>query len=322
MKLSNDPRIAIWQKEQARVDADEPPPNFQNKPKRHHYVPEFYLERFAALSQKKNPTPRVQRIEASKGLASSALIGVHDAAVETDFYTVETDDPRRVHEAEHIIGVFERAAGYAFRNLDRAPDHLPDDIDRENLSLYMALQFARVHDMRDFQAEVYTKSLSMAMRVAAEHRDVVRNVLVSAGGEEPPEDDVDETVAALREGWRSVAVTPHKNDVVATMLKNVPEFFRYFYLRRWAIARSTIPLLTSDRPVVLYQRPGKRQPWEGVGLMTADMIVFPLDRHRALVMQHPEPGNFEGVRDVSTGYARQLNTLIANGAWRWLFHSM
>jgi hypothetical protein len=244
---------------------------------------------------------------------------VHDAAVETDFYTVETDDPRRVHEAEHIIGVFERAAGYVFKNLDRAPDHLPDDIDRENLSLYMALQFARVHDMRDFQAEVYTKSLSMAMRVAAEHRDVVRNVLVSAGGEEPTEDDVDETVAALREGWRSVVVTPHKNDVVATMLKNVPEFFRFFYMRPWAIARSTAPLLTSDRPVVLYQGPGSRQPW-GVGLMTADMILFVLDRHRALVMQHPEPGKPEGVVEVSAGFARQLNTFVANRARRWLFH--
>lgn len=54
--------------------------------------------------------------------------------------------------------------------------------------------------------------------------------------------------------------------------------------------------------------------------MTADMIVFALDRHRALLMQHPEPGKLEGVVDVSADFARRLNTLIANRARRWLFH--
>ena len=153
MPFSDDPRIAVWEKEKARTDANEPPRNFANPPKRHQYVPEFYLGRFSARSKKRKATPRVMRIESSLGTSSRTLIGVHDAAVETDFYTVETDDPRRVHEAEHIIGVFERAAGYAFANLDRyGPKHFPDDIDRENLSLYMALQFARLHDTRDFQA--------------------------------------------------------------------------------------------------------------------------------------------------------------------------
>ena len=96
------------------------------------------------------------------------------------------------------------------------------------------------------------------MRVAAESPDIVRNVLASKGEAKPTDEDVAETVAALREGWSTVSVTPHQNDFVATMLKNAPEFFRFFYLRRWAIVRSVTPFLTSDRPVVLYEQPGSR----------------------------------------------------------------
>jgi hypothetical protein len=46
--FSDDPRVAVWQREVARIEANEPPPNSDNPPKRHHYVPEMYLRRFAS----------------------------------------------------------------------------------------------------------------------------------------------------------------------------------------------------------------------------------------------------------------------------------
>jgi hypothetical protein len=48
MGFSGDPRVALWEKEWARIEAREPPPNHENPPRRHHYVPEMYLRRFAA----------------------------------------------------------------------------------------------------------------------------------------------------------------------------------------------------------------------------------------------------------------------------------
>lgn len=50
-------------------------------------------------------------------------MGIRHAATETetDFYTIGTDDPRRAHEAEHTIGLFEKAGGYAFKRIDADP---------------------------------------------------------------------------------------------------------------------------------------------------------------------------------------------------------
>jgi hypothetical protein len=235
MGFSGDPRVALWEKEWARIEAGEPPPNHEDPPRRHHYVPEMYLRRFAAPvnGRKGKKTRRVGRIEARLGPSSAITIGVHDAAVETDFYAVETNDPRRVQEAEHIIGVFEQAAGYAFASLDRHPNELPDDIDRENLSLYMALQFVRGPDTADFQTRLYTQTSRMLTKVAAASPDYVRNHLTEQG-EDASDDAVARASSHFKEAAKTLSVTPHKNDTVATILRGPIDFMPYFFrlLRR------------------------------------------------------------------------------------------
>ncbi|WP_437746591.1 DUF4238 domain-containing protein [Sorangium sp. So ce1504] len=319
MKFSDDPRIAVWEREKARIDRNEPPPNWENPPKRHHYVPEMYLKRFAARSGPKG-TPRVKRIEAKLGPDSGIVIGVHDAAVETDFYNIETDDPRRVHEAEHIIGVFETAAGYAFANLDRlGADYFPDDLDRENLAMFMALQFVRGHDTGDFQTRLYTQTSRMIMRIAASSPDYVRNFLKERG-DDTSDEAVAKTADAFRRAAKSLSVTPHKNETVEAMLKGPNDFMHYFFARTWIVVRSKFPFLTTDRPIALHKRRDANDAWRGVGLETADKIVFVLDRHRALLMDHPESGSTENIIDVEPDFARRLNAFVANRARRWFFH--
>jgi hypothetical protein len=50
------------------------------------------------------------------------------------------------------------------------------------------------------------------------------------------------------------------------------------------------------------------------------MILFVLDRHRALIMQHPLPEHREGFVDIEPRQARVINSAVANHARRWLFH--
>jgi hypothetical protein len=260
------------------------------------------------------------RVEAKCGPGSGKPIGVHDAAVETDFYRVESDDSRRVHEVEHIIGLFERAAGYAFANLDKlGPGHFPDDVDRESLSMFMALQFVRGPDTSDFGARFCTDTTRMGLRVAATAPEVVRNIL-SKHGEDTSDEAVARAAALFREGADAVSVSPHKNEIAAFMLRGIVDFMPYFFQRRWAIVRSPIPLLTSDRPIVLLAHEDPGDVWHGVGLETADVIVYALDRRRALFMQHPIPGHLEGVVDINESIARWLNIATANRARRWIFY--
>ena len=97
MTFSSLPHVAVWEKERARVDAKEPPPNWQSPPKRHHYVPEMYRGSRRDRAQRRR---RAYSIEPKALRGLGIVIGVHDAAVETDFYTIETDDSRRVQERD------------------------------------------------------------------------------------------------------------------------------------------------------------------------------------------------------------------------------
>jgi Protein of unknown function (DUF4238) len=319
MKFSEDPRLAAWEKEMARLDAGEPPPNHENPPRRHHYVPELYLKRFAARSRP-DGAPLVHRIEAKAGPVSGRVIGVRDAAVEKDFYKVDADDPRRAYEAERILGVFETTAGYAFANFDRlGAGHFPDRIDRENLSLFMALQFVRAHDTGDFQERMYTQVSRMTMRVAASTPGYVRSYLIEQG-EDASDEAVAKVTAAFMKGADVMSVIPHRNETVEAILRLPTELMPYFFHRRWLIACSTVPFLTTDRPVVLLEQRGAHEPWRGVGAGTAETIVFVLDRYRALLMRHPESANPEAVIDVDARFVRRLNTVVANRARRWIFH--
>ena len=290
-------------------------------------MPQMYLRRFASRplvttgkkANKQKAKARIRMVEARLGPSSGRTVGVADAAVETDFYTVDAADPRRAQEAEHIIGVVEQAAGYAFAHFDNSRDYFPDAVDRENLALFMALQFVRGPETGEFLTRMYTDVMRMMTRMSATQPDYIRSHLAERG-----EDSSDEAVARfaamLEKGAGTLTVAPHRNDTVKTILESSHELVRYFFMRKWAVVRSRVPFLTSDRPIVLHERRDPHRPWEGSGLMTADMILFAIDRRRALVMQHPLPEHREGVVDISDEFVHDINHAIANGARRWLFH--
>lgn len=318
VKFSGDPRVAVWQREHQRIAEGLPPPNTDDRPRRHHYVPEVYLQRFSKRASR--GAAQVRRIEARSGPTSAKTIGVRDAAVETDFYTIETDNPQHAHEAEHVIGVYEKAVGYAFQNLDKhGRAHFPDDIDRENLSHFMALQFVRGHDTGDFLEHLLTETSRLVLSTAAEHPPIIRRHLGESGLDTSDEAVADEA-DLMREAAGTVHATPHRNQTVAMVLDTAVELMPYFYARRWVIGCSATPLVTSDRPVLLLSDELDREEWRGLGVGTADSIVFVLDRHRLLLMRHPDEQNVDAVIDVSPRLASFVNIRLANGARRWVFH--
>lgn len=314
MTFSDDPRKAIWDREKRRLEAGEPPPNWNDPPRRHHYVPEVYLKRFAAPGRKR--THRLSRIDKAAGPTSRITIGVRDAAVEADFYKIETEDPRRNQEAEHVISVFESAAALAFANFDSfGREHFPDAIDRENLAHFAALQYSRGHRTSEFLSDAMTKVSRLLMRTIPPER--VRDFLTGRN-EDASGEAVANTTRKLREASAAVSVAPHQNTVVKSIINGAVEFAPYFLLRRWVIVCTDVPLLTSDQPIVLVSL-RDRPSWSGVGLENADQIIYPLDRFRALVMEHPASGRREAVINISASAARSINVSVANAARRWIF---
>lgn len=83
------------------------------------------------------------------------------------------------------------------------------------------------------------------------------------------------------------------------------------------ILRSPRPLLTNDRPIVLLDRATESR--RGVGVGTATLISFALDRRKMLVMNiDPEPR--EGIADCSPRFAMTVNQIAATSSRRWIYH--
>ena len=279
----------------------------------------MYLRRFAGRVGS-NKKPKIRCIEPKADPPRMMLLSVENAAVETDLYMVETHDARSQHIAEHLFGVFESAAGYAFANLDKDGNHFPDEIDRRNLSLFFALQLVRGHDMGDFQTRLYTEVAKGLMRFSAERPEYVRRHLSEQG-----DDDSDEAVAQmvddLREGTDDIKVVPHKNETVAAIMTAPPDLMPYFFRRRWFIMRSGVPLLTTDRPIVLMGEPKSGHLFgDDAGVMNARSIIYVLDRHRVLVMKRPDLATEEGLGTLSPEAASTINRTVASAARRWIFH--
>ncbi|MBN8609129.1 MAG: DUF4238 domain-containing protein [Deltaproteobacteria bacterium] len=281
-------------------------------------MPVMYLERFGKRSSSK-ATPRVHVIDRTSSESTGRTAGVRDVAAEVDFYRMKAADPAHDYDGEHLMGVFETAAGPAFRALDRQKRSLLDEIDRFHLSAFMALQFVRGPDSVRFSEQILTRITLMAAHVYAAN-DEALSALVKDMGDEPTAEAVAEARQALARVDHNMRVVPDRGSVVRNMFQSAEEFVRYFFMRRWTILRSRSPFVTCDRPIVLYQAPETRRTGVGVGLATADVILYPVDRYCALAMRHPAQDHKEGVVDVSAEQVAALNKSIAHSADRWVFH--
>lgn len=274
-----------------------------SEPRRHHYVPQFYLKRFADTRGK---IVQVRR-EDGKLVATST---VGKTAASNDFYTVELDDGAKSQEIEKFLSKLEADAAPIIEAM--VSGNLPENEAREHLAIFLALQMNRGHDVRDLEQQAMTAITRMILRVAPP--EYIRETLREKGIEID-----DDRIAAMKTA--DVTVTPRQNRSVEMMLRMAVELAPHFLALTWHIVRFERPmLLTSDRPVTLWRRPsGPNDPY-GVGIATAEEIHFPISPKMSLLLRPVRPVP-EGVLSGNAKVAQHINRLVATQAFRWIYHT-
>jgi len=278
-----------------------------NEPRRHHYIPQFYLRRFA------DQQGHVRMIRRSTG--KSVKSSVTNAAVTTGFYDVEAETGLPRDSFEAALGDVEGEAAQALKRVDERT-WPPSDYDRATVAMFMGLQMVRTPEHRFMFEEMADVQLKSNLTVIT--RDEVADILVKAG-EDPSEENIDEHLAAIRQ-TDEYTLTMGQGFMWGVLLGDVAPRLAMVLSEGydWHLMESDRRVLaTSDHPVL----PWKSQPerFLGMGVVNADAIVLPIDSKKLLLLTSERHG--VSLRfPLSRAQARETNGYLVAHSNEWVFH--
>jgi hypothetical protein len=245
------------------------------RPKRQHFVPRFYLDRFG----------RDKQVGVRRRDGRTFIVGTDRIAAENGFYDVEDADGAMSSVVEtDILCDLEGRAASVFRSVDdsgRPPEEGSED--RLGLAVFTAVQLVRTreHRARD--------EFPLAVQAFADGREITRELVAEFLetrhlGCRPDDNEIrsalDFVTIALRDAG---AYT--RREVVRRMFAPVERLVEILTGRWWTVEHDRKQrLITSDTPVVLWRPPSDRDAYEGFGPATAAEIRLPLDPEKQLVI--------------------------------------
>ncbi len=271
-----------------------------NVPRRHHFVPEFYLNRWAIDG----------RIAVRRRDGKSFVAGTHNVAVETGFYDTHDDDGNLSTEVEDYLSDVEGAAADAMRAIDKSgrPPSL-DDTNRLALARFLAFQYTRTPEHRE--RAMFSETVVKFLDGRPFSRDLVAEYLEEHHlGFTPSANEIDGVTAFVSAAMHMVGeVTPEMT--LQIMFKSVEQCEPLLLTMHWTVEHDRkASLITSDSPFVRWRKPTVRDTFEGIGLTNAEELRFPLDPTKQLVLSHRARPDF--VR-LSRTQAAQRNLDLALG---------
>lgn len=279
--------------------------------KTHHFLPQMILRGFAT-------DDRVMTVELGDG--RSYVQPVAKAAAENNYNTVELDGGTQSDVAERFIAEEIESPAAAVLARIAAGGWFFDAAERASVARFLTLQYLRV-PWRRAQSNAMADWL-MKLDLAAGGPNELRRGMEKRTGHPVTDQDVAEVWASVRDfdDWKLALSREHH---VIDSLRMVDEFAPGVAgIYEWAVMRwEHKRILTSDSPVLL-QRHRDAQQWQGVGLLTAGSIWFPIDRRTALVLvPRSDERGFEG-RELppSAAAARRLNRGLVLDAYQRFYH--
>lgn len=278
-----------------------------SEPKRHHFVPKFYLRNFA---DNKKRIRMYERASKKKPIVTS----VSNAAVESGFYTVIEESGEESQKVERLLAVIEGEAKAAIVRLLKG-QFPPDPESRNFLALFLALQILRTPEHR----RQYEASVDYVQKVLLEGwtPDYAHERLEQAGIK-PSDEAVAEIMDVVQNPDRYRFV-PHQNEHIKIMLSVASQIASVIGARAWLLGHcKTTTFITGDHPVVWNSRPSETSRYVGVGIGNADEVYYPLDRHHVLALAPPNTLPERPIPLVKDNVLF-VNSLVAEYSHRWVF---
>lgn len=241
-------------------------------------------------------------------------IGVTDAAVIRDFYTIVLPDGTRTDAWEQWLGEVENEIAPALKRAIHMPQFRLTDDDRVRLARWISLQYLRGPDNRRQMADIasFTVYAQVGMGGLAYLRHAMSRGL-----------NRDVSLAEAEHVWADITSTEGPRIVVAgdehlkLLTRAYDKTTAKVYHRSWGRLRfRRQTLAVSDSPVNLV--PGETS--HEVGLDGARAITVPLDRQTLLWLNRHDRGPAEDRDMEPTAFlARAHNTLAVFSAERFVY---
>ncbi|WP_076902693.1 DUF4238 domain-containing protein [Burkholderia pseudomallei] len=251
-----------------------------NQPRRHHFVPRFYLDGFCADdAQRLAVYDRVRNAYRAQRPS--------EVAHRRDYYAYEDEQGNRFFDIEAALGDVETAASHSIRRVDNG-DELTDD-DRMTLATYVAFQYTRT--------PAYAAWLE-AFRAHGARREEVEAL------PEPPDPGVEraEAIGAmLRHAPRFARVFLRLNWTI------------------WRCDSERISFVTSDSPVCrVWRHQPEEGVYAGAGFLTPEVItLLPLSQVSTLAMSGI--GDRLDRRHLTRDQVRRVNLAVVDQAQHNVF---
>lgn len=242
--------------------------------KRHHTVPQFYLQGFANSGQ-------VMTVELPG--ERRFLQSVRRAASETDFYTVkghvDGDDA-----VEATLSAIEGEAAQVFAAVHSGVWPLPP-AERRALGAFIALQTARGPDQR--RNSEFIAAQAARLEIGFGGKAGVKGWVKSRHGVDISDEEA-ETLWRQATGPEGPPIRYSNAAHIQQMANLADSLTKYIIGRPWSLVRfERRSLITSDNPIGLVRHADDEESWMGVGFMTAWGITYPLSRKLGLLMSDP-----------------------------------
>jgi hypothetical protein len=279
-----------------------------NKPKRHHYLPQFYLESFCRnggfwvfdrqVNEYRQQTPK-------------------NTALQKNYYSFEVEDGSTDTRIETLLAVVEGHGKQAISKLIDRKSLSKEE--KEELSLFVALMMNRVPDFENsvnkLQEHVIRKMADMMFSDEKRAQAVMDQYSKDTGKES--KGTAKDLVDFYKSGEFEIVV--HRNQSLFLMLTLSNDLANLFRQMNWIVlhAPDKTSFVTTDNPVILLPPKGYKPNFYGFGLITKGARkIFPLSANTCLFML--DHGDRLIHRDFDRDTVRAVNLNLTTQSDRFL----
>ena len=272
-------------------------------PRRHHYVPRFYLDRFA------DQKGRLRAFDRRRGTIITT--SSEAVAVERDFYRLPDATGLPATLLEETLSALESEAAAAIRAV--VTEGKVSDSHREALVPHIALQLLRTRYHRNS-----TRAVTEWMATVEAQVNLNRRMLDGDFESECDRALAERVLRQLAKG--ELVVGLQEEELLGWSFRSLEMFVAALRSAwNWVVVVLTSPrLITSDNPICFLGEPELGSPASNVGVMNALEIWFPLDPRHALVLTR-DHSTGSPLIDLPAGHLRSINLRLALESERWSF---
>jgi hypothetical protein len=287
-----------------------------SQPKRHHYVPRFYLERFTSLSENGNPILWVYDKNTIEPRAQTPL----NTCVESGFYSFETSTGTDV-EIEKALALVESDAKEVLDQLrqqgaDLRSYHIP------MLSNFLALTHVRVPRTLSSATELMNAATLQYIKGQAQNRERIDRYFQEAGDRYTKRSDKEEFRRLLSDFDKHFTIEVNPKSALLESLSLFPSVAELFRQMNWHLFRAPqgTYFITSDTPLCVFVPMGHGAEGFGAGIgRESAQVTFPISPSILLLLDWRRNQRRAA---IGKNFVREANRRMAWSAERYVISNI